>query len=172
MRLLVYRYDRMRRLDINQSQLGDDRPLGAIRINPAGDLVATGTSARIRSFLGNSASWHERRARFEGRVLPLSDRVWCAVPGSWTNVVKVWDLASNLDELTCLIGHTERVSHVAWKPETVRRRTARGCSRESDTWLGVPHDTCPSGYSTSHGGFCVCLACACAGCVERHGGGG
>lgn len=36
------RYDRLRRLEINQSQMGDDRPLGAIRINPGGDLAATG----------------------------------------------------------------------------------------------------------------------------------
>lgn len=32
-------------------------------------------------------------------------------------MVKVWDLTGNLDELVALPGHSERVSHVAWKPE-------------------------------------------------------
>ena len=33
----------MRRLGINQSQLGDDRPLAAVQVSPCGEYIATGS---------------------------------------------------------------------------------------------------------------------------------
>lgn len=99
-----------------------------------------------------------RLARTEVLLL----RVSCgwAPTGSWTNVVKVWDLTGNLDELVALPGHSERVSHVAWKPEEGGSGSvsSQGVVVVGSRELG----TCLSRRS------CCCWCCMC---VDEHAGG-
>ncbi|CAM9222299.1 unnamed protein product [Phaeothamnion confervicola] len=91
---------------------GVKRRRDSLPYRQAGDTAAAELYAAMRGLVVDLSAIGDERPLSALRVAPDGT---AAATGSWTSFVHVWD-ASSLERRCLLIGHTERVTGVAWHP--------------------------------------------------------